>query len=71
MCYVYLFVMYYLDVTKPYIFYIISARRICTISNHLTDRDKILLDMEDLMHRNYPKSMTMTGINKVTSLSSK
>ncbi len=44
------------------------ARRICTICNHMTDRDKRLLDLEKyLINRNYPKLMNTTAINKAKS----
>ncbi len=43
-------------------------RRICTICNHMTDRDKRLLSLEKyLIHRIYPKPMITTGINKAKS----
>ncbi len=53
--------------TKTNVPYIL-ARRICTICNHMTDRDKRLLDLEEqLIHMNYPSPMITTGINKANS----
>ncbi len=44
------------------------VRRICAICNYLTNRNKWLLYLgEYIIHRNYPKPMIMTGINKTNS----